>query len=130
MTEINRGIQRAYGRLWEKLRAKPLARDFHRCQPCKRNGRIKLATEVDQLTPKAQGGAETLENAQSICTRVTEQRLPERPHKHRDARSDGAGASASTFIRWMTDRGAGQTTQAVDARTDAGQRISQLARFR
>ncbi len=58
---------RGYGRLWEKLRAAALARDLHLCQPCKRAGRVTPATEVDHITPKAQGGTDTLENTQAIC---------------------------------------------------------------
>ncbi|MGY6696094.1 MAG: HNH endonuclease [Roseinatronobacter sp.] len=58
---------RGYGRRWERLRAAALTRDKHLCQPCKRAGRVAPATEVDHIVPKAKGGADTLENTQSIC---------------------------------------------------------------
>lgn len=58
---------RGYGRGWDKLRAAALARDLHLCQICARAGRVTPATEVDHITPKAKGGAETLDNTQSVC---------------------------------------------------------------
>ena len=59
---------RGYGARWEKLRAAALARDMHLCQICQREGRVTPAREVDHITPKAKGGADTLENVQSVCT--------------------------------------------------------------
>ena len=59
---------RGYGRSWERLRAAALARDLHLCQPCARAGRVTPATEVDHITPKAKGGADHLDQLQSICT--------------------------------------------------------------
>ena len=58
---------RGYGRAWEKLRAAALARDLHLCQICGRAGRVTSATEVDHITAKAAGGADTLANVQSVC---------------------------------------------------------------
>jgi 5-methylcytosine-specific restriction protein A len=60
--------ERGYGRAWEKARAIALARDKHMCQPCKAANRYTLASQVDHITPKAEGGTDDLDNLQSICT--------------------------------------------------------------
>jgi 5-methylcytosine-specific restriction protein A len=57
---------RGYGRSWDKLRLTILARDKHLCQVCLKAGRITVATEVDHIKPKAQGGTDDPENLQSI----------------------------------------------------------------
>ena len=56
-----------YGRAWERIRAVALRRDQGLCQPCRRAGRPTPATEVDHVTPKAEGGTDELGNLQSIC---------------------------------------------------------------
>jgi len=59
--------QRGYGKAWETTRAIILKRDKYLCQPCKRNGHIVAAKQVDHKIPKAQGGTDNHENLQSIC---------------------------------------------------------------
>ena len=59
---------RGYGRQWEKARAAAMRRDMHLCQPCKRAGRITVATECDHIVPKAKGGTDDHDNLQAICT--------------------------------------------------------------
>lgn len=59
--------ERGYGAEWQKLREQTLRRDQHLCQPCKRNGRLTPAREVDHITPKARGGKDELSNTQAIC---------------------------------------------------------------
>lgn len=58
---------RGYGRQWEKLRAHILDRDHHLCQPCKAKGHITPASQVDHITPKAEGGTDDPANLQAIC---------------------------------------------------------------
>jgi len=59
--------QRGYGWIWEKIRARILRRDKGLCQPCLRKGRVTQATEVNHITPKAQGGTDSDKNLESIC---------------------------------------------------------------
>ncbi len=63
------GKNHGYGHRWRALRAVVLERDNHLCQPCRRAGRLTVAGEVDHITPRSLGGAESLENLQSICKR-------------------------------------------------------------
>ena len=61
---------RGYGAAWVKLRKRILERDRYLCQPC-RNGtpsRVTAATEVDHITPKANGGTDDEGNLRAICT--------------------------------------------------------------
>jgi len=59
---------RGYGRAWRRLREVILARDAGLCQcpDCKRLGRLKPATQVDHVIPKAQGGTDDLGNLRAI----------------------------------------------------------------
>lgn len=59
--------ERGYGAQWERLRRQVLERDEGLCVPCTAAGRVTPATEVDHVTPKAQGGTDDLENLQAIC---------------------------------------------------------------
>lgn len=69
--------QRGYGKAWERLRKWVLIRDDYLCQPCKADGRLTQASQVDHITPKAQGGTDDESNLQAICghchTRKTQQ---------------------------------------------------------
>lgn len=51
-----------YGARWRKLRLLVLARDPV-CRTCQR----APSTDVDHITPKRRGGADTLENLQGLC---------------------------------------------------------------
>lgn len=59
---------RGYGSAWDKLRLRILARDCGLCQcrECKRLDRIRLATQVDHIVPKAKGGTDDESNLQAI----------------------------------------------------------------
>lgn len=59
---------RGYGTEWSKQRLRILERDNYLCQPCLRLERIALATEVDHITPKADGGTDDDGNLQGICS--------------------------------------------------------------
>lgn len=59
--------ERGYGWAWTKLRNLVMQRDHGLCQPCKRRGLVTLASAVDHMTPKAQGGTDDLGNLQAIC---------------------------------------------------------------
>lgn len=59
---------RGYGNAWVAIRARILSRDSGLCQPCKRAGRVTIATEVDHIIPKSQGGTDDDDNLQTICS--------------------------------------------------------------
>ena len=67
---------RGYGPAWDKLRKVVLARDGHLCQcaECRAEGRVSVATHVDHIKPKAQGGTDALENLQAINAKCHERK--------------------------------------------------------
>jgi 5-methylcytosine-specific restriction protein A len=70
--------ERGYGRAWQRLRLAVLKRDRFLCQcaRCKANARVRVATEVDHIVPKAQGGTDDMANLQAIaseCHRIKTQ---------------------------------------------------------
>ncbi|QOK96571.1 HNH endonuclease [Ralstonia pseudosolanacearum] len=77
---------RGYGADWERTRARILGRSggLCECDECARLGRVRLATEVDHIVPKARGGTDDDDNLQAInveCHRaktVRERRKPKR----------------------------------------------------
>jgi 5-methylcytosine-specific restriction protein A len=83
MSDQQRGNrhQRGYGYAWEKLRASVLERDTGLCQPCLRNAHVTAASQVDHITPKAQGGTDHPSNLEAIC---------EPCHKAKTARESGS----------------------------------------
>lgn len=58
---------RGYGTAWDKLRQRIMERDGGLCQPHHRSGLVALATEVDHLLNRAQGGSDDEANLQAIC---------------------------------------------------------------
>jgi 5-methylcytosine-specific restriction protein A len=56
------------GRPWRRKREAVLKRDQYLCQPCMRAQRVTVATQVDHITPQAEGGTEAMDNLQAICT--------------------------------------------------------------
>lgn len=60
---------RGYGAAWGKQRKAALERDKRLCQPCLAltPPRVTLATQVDHIKGKADGGTDDLANLQSIC---------------------------------------------------------------
>ena len=44
-----------------------MLRDSGLCQQCKAAGRIRAASEVDHIVPKANGGTDSIGNLQAIC---------------------------------------------------------------
>lgn len=61
--------ERGYGTRWRKLREIVLRRDagICRCAECARLGRVRIATEVDHIRPKAEGGTDDLSNLRAIA---------------------------------------------------------------
>lgn len=61
--------ERGYGTAWEKTRTRILQRDGNICQHCLREtGAVHPGNEVDHIVPKAQGGSDSDDNLQTICT--------------------------------------------------------------
>ena len=58
---------RGYGAEWEQTRKRILSRDNGLCQPCLQGGRLRPATQVDHVVPKAEGGTDDDSNLQAIC---------------------------------------------------------------
>jgi 5-methylcytosine-specific restriction enzyme A len=59
--------ERGYGAEWRKRRERIMQRDCGLCQPCRNAGRVTVATAVDHIVPKAEGGTEEDGNLQAIC---------------------------------------------------------------
>lgn len=60
--------ERIRGNSWQAIRRRILARDrgVCQCEECKRTGAVKLAHEVDHVTPLDQGGSNGDANLQAI----------------------------------------------------------------
>jgi 5-methylcytosine-specific restriction enzyme A len=71
-----------YGKRWQQMRQWLLARE-PLCRQCQAEGKTTAATEVDHITPLAQGGAHAAANLQPLCRDC---------HQRKSARE---GASAS-----------------------------------
>lgn len=59
--------ERGYGAAWVKLRKAVLNRDKRLCVPCSDRGVYTVATAVDHIIPKSEGGTDDMNNLQSIC---------------------------------------------------------------
>lgn len=59
---------RGYGKEWEKLRLIVLQNAHYICQckHCRDDKRLKPASEVDHIKPKADGGTDDISNLQAI----------------------------------------------------------------
>ena len=66
-TSTKSAQERGYGWAWKKKRESIMRRDCGLCQVCRKQGRIKAATEVDHIIGKAQGGTDDDVNLQAIC---------------------------------------------------------------
>ncbi|QDQ89154.1 HNH endonuclease [Alcaligenaceae bacterium SJ-26] len=68
--ESQRGsaADRGYGAAWRKLRLLVLRRDgwICRCDECRKTGRVRNASEVDHVIPKAEGGTDDSSNLRAI----------------------------------------------------------------
>ena len=63
----NQRLSDRSGHAWAKIRVQILRRDFGLCQPCKREGRLTLAEQVDHIVPVSKGGGNEEGNLESIC---------------------------------------------------------------
>ena len=60
----NNSTAKGYGFQWQQVRRAVLVRDGYRCYGCG-----ALATQVDHLVPKVQGGMDTAQNLVATCQR-------------------------------------------------------------
>jgi 5-methylcytosine-specific restriction protein A len=70
-TPSNKGkttTQRGYGWKWQQLREQILKRDSYLCKYCLEDGRVTVGKEVDHKLPKSQGGTDSPDNLQTLCT--------------------------------------------------------------
>jgi 5-methylcytosine-specific restriction enzyme A len=67
-TDTRTRQERGYGQAWQRLRAEVLKRARYLCQcaECSSTARVRLASEVDHIVPKAKGGTDHLSNLQAI----------------------------------------------------------------
>jgi 5-methylcytosine-specific restriction protein A len=86
---------RGYDYKWQKLRLRILERDNYLCQcpDCQCAGRIRPASEVDHVRPKAQGGTDDPSNLRAInreCQeRVTLEQQGRKPKSKQRVGADG-----------------------------------------
>ena len=66
-TRTESAASRGYGWQWTKQRELVMLRDCGLCQVCAKQGIVALATEVDHIRPKAEGGTDDDANLQAIC---------------------------------------------------------------
>ena len=66
-TSTKSTTERGYGWAWQQLRRRILARDKGLCCVCGKAGRVTLASEVDHIVNKAEGGSDDEANLQSLC---------------------------------------------------------------
>jgi len=57
---------RGYGHHWRKVRAMQLRRSPF-CEHCARDGKTTVASEVDHIVARRDGGSDAFENLQSLC---------------------------------------------------------------
>ncbi|WIX32516.1 HNH endonuclease signature motif containing protein [Salinicola sp. JS01] len=81
-TQRRRGQSGRGGRPWRRIRDRILQRDRYLCQPCKRQGRITPATEVDHIVNREAGGTDADTNLEAICSAC---------HKAKTARESQSG---------------------------------------
>jgi 5-methylcytosine-specific restriction enzyme A len=65
--------KRMRGNAWMKRRAKWLAA-HPLCEPCRKNGYVTLAEQVDHVVPLVNGGRDHESNFQSICVECHKQK--------------------------------------------------------
>ena len=60
--------ERGYGWAWQQARERVMVRDcgLCQCEECKRLSRVRVATEVDHIVPKFEGGTDDEANLQAI----------------------------------------------------------------
>lgn len=58
---------RGYGWSWRQLRNSIITKHAGLCQVCLKQDRVTLATEVDHILSKANGGTDEDNNLQAIC---------------------------------------------------------------
>ena len=57
------GVKRIAGNTWRRIRQAVFQRDGWRCRQCRKRRRL----QVDHIVPLSQGGAERMENYQTLC---------------------------------------------------------------
>ena len=109
MWEGGNTTQRGYGHAWRKVRKQALARDEHLCQSCIKQGRYIPASDVDHITPKAQGGTDALSNLQCLCKQCHMTKTAGR----RVNPCDAQGRPTDPQHHWNTGGGAGSKSTAL-----------------
>lgn len=58
---------RTRGNAWMAIRSRIMVRAKGLCEHCTKAGRIRPASEIDHITPLAQGGKDNDANLQALC---------------------------------------------------------------
>lgn len=82
-TSTKSTTERGYGWAWQKLRKQVLERDAGLCCVCSNAGRVTLATEVDHIINKAEGGSDEMHMLQSICAPCHKEKTARESARHR-----------------------------------------------
>lgn len=64
---LNNGVDFYNTKEWKTLRLTVLERDHYLCQSCLKKGLYVDGNQVDHIIPRSQGGADTLNNLQTLC---------------------------------------------------------------
>lgn len=66
LTQAIGSTTRTRGRAWMEIRKRVL-QDHPLCVHCRRKGILRVATEVDHITPLSMGGTDIESNLQALC---------------------------------------------------------------
>lgn len=94
--------QRGYGNPWDKLRIRILTRDRYLCQTCLTQGRPTVASQVDHITPKAQGGTDDPDNLASICHQCHKAKTAAESRGRQSTGYDASGYPLDKGHHWST----------------------------
>lgn len=71
MKKDNHSVKRIRGRELQEIRKRHFEQ-FPLCVECQRLGRIRLATELDHIKALCNGGTDTPDNRQGLCSKCHE----------------------------------------------------------
>ncbi|WP_334037900.1 HNH endonuclease [Burkholderia gladioli] len=92
---------------WERTRAEILKRDKSLCQACLRRDRVTLATTVDHIVNRAEGGTDDPANLESLCDSCHKAKTAKEAARARARRRRGRPASTvdGALDSWNTPGG-------------------------
>lgn len=67
---------------WLRLRAACFERDGFRCRRCGRSADMGAVLQADHVVPRSHGGADVLENLQTLCYECNQGKRADAPASH------------------------------------------------